>query len=426
MQQPRISSKLLKIFLVQLGLISAVAIMGVFAAAFVTEEILVKQALQGEAAYFWQRYRNNPEASLPTTLNLTGYISNHERNNVPTWLEGTPAGLHRIQHNGHQPIVHVSQRNNTTLYLVFNEKQVTRLSLFFGIAPLVLVLLVLYGLAYLSYSLAKRAFSPILQLASHMESVDVNQYESQPLNLDHLKLNADAETLTLIDAIEAFLGRLTQFIHREKNFTRYASHELRTPLAVIKGSVANLQTRKQDEPNQKQIERINKTIVEMETLLETLLLLAREENLPKQQECILINDAAALIVEQFQLSELNPDLRIRLQQNAFLNLECSAKLFNIVLSNLISNALAHTDQGEILVTIDASSFRVTDTGKGIKPESVAKIFDPFYREDQCATKGFGLGLSIVQKICDQFGWQVSVESELNQGSTFTVTVKPLT
>ncbi|HAG96174.1 MAG TPA: hypothetical protein DCL78_18780, partial [Gammaproteobacteria bacterium] len=170
LQRTGISRKLLKIYFIQILLISTVTVFGVLAAALITEEFLVNQALEGEADYFWQRHQKNPRASLPDSLNLQGYLSvSGDTRNLPGWLIGLPQGMSRVEVNSSKPIVHVSQRGADTLYLIFNEKQVSRLSFFFGIVPLTLVLLVLYGLAYFTYSQAKKAVSPIMHLARRVE-----------------------------------------------------------------------------------------------------------------------------------------------------------------------------------------------------------------------------------------------------------------
>src|SRR3989338_7557672 len=102
--------------------------------------------------------------------------------------------------------------------------------------------------------------------------------------------------------------------------------------------------------------------------------------------------------------------------------------FKQVFINLISNAIKYTERGGI-VTINASNnsekwkFSVSDTGKGIKKEDIARLFNKFQRIDDHMTKkerGIGLGLAIVKKIVDMHKGEIKVESELGKGSTFTV------
>lgn len=427
MQRSRVTAKLLKIFLVQIGLISAVTAVGIFSAALVAEDLLVNQALQGEADYFWQRYQADEQAALPNSLNLLGYLGDPAQpEQTPAWLRGLSVGMHRVSHEGQRPIVHVSQKNDRILYLVFDEEQVSRLSLFFGIAPLTAVLLVLYALAFLGYFQAKRAISPIVKVALRVQQTRFDERGLQALDFADLRRNADMETDALVEAIESLMERLAQFVVRERNFTRYASHELRTPLAVIKGSVANLQQLHQDEKSQRSLQRMATTVNDMEMLLETLLLLAREENLQQDAEPICVNDMAALVLDQLRVSHSRSGVTLTQQNDAFLQVRAPQKLVGIILTNLIRNALCYTSQGNVRVHVDEKGFSVEDTGIGIAPRDIEHIFDPFYRGQTHQEKGYGLGLSIVHKICRQLGWKIAVQSEENKGSCFRVEVTSVT
>lgn len=419
-----ISKKLLKIFFAQILLISTLTIIGVLAAALITEEFLVNQALEGEADYFWQRFGNDESATAPDTLNLQGYLAEGgNTQHLPSWLIGLPEGMSRVDFNDTRPIVHVSKFNDRTLYLVFNEKQVSRLSFFFGIMPLALVLLVLYGLAYITYTQAKRAFSPIMKLAQRVETLDLNEIGESKPDLSDIKSAADEETFVLVDAIDSFITRMDDFVNRERNFTRYASHELRTPLSVIKGSVANLRQEPLNERADRQATRIYNTVNDMESLLEALLELARESSQEASHEALLLNDLAEMLVEQLNETCPKEGVSLNVVHNSFLSLNGSHKLIRILVDNLLKNALTYTDSGRVDMVIEADGFSVVDTGIGMEPEQLARIFDPFFRIDQRKEKGFGLGLAIVQKISKELRWKISVESTPGGGTRFNVKVR---
>lgn len=422
MTRTGINKKLLKTFLIQILIISGLTIGGVLSAALITEEFLVNQALKREAEYFWDRLRQDPSASLPDTLNLLGYLARDgDHSSVPEWLRNQPMGKSRTQHNQKNPIIYVSRQDNNTLYLVFNEQQVSQLSLFFGIAPLALVLLVLYGLAYLTYRQAKHAISPILKLANEMRHYDVNQAETQ-LDSNTPQWNADDETYVLVDAINTFIHRVKELVERERNFTRYASHELRTPLSVIKGSVANLE-QQSDSPNTiRHISRIKETVADMEQLIDALLELAKDTKHDPTQEDLQLNDLIELLVEKHVAQNPESELEIRVHHKGLLQAHCAQKLPSILINNLLKNAQTYTPSGRIDIFIDKNQFAVQDTGIGIPTSELSAIFSPFYRIGAQNENGFGLGLAIVDKICKELGWEIEVSSQQGQGSTFTVKV----
>ena len=155
---------------------------------------------------------------------------------------------------------------------------------------------------------------------------------------------------------------------------------------------------------------------------DALLELARESHQSVHHEPLLFNDLAELVVEQLRETQPNPDVHLDVINNGFLSLSGSPKLIRILLTNLLKNALAYTDRGRVEVIIDAEGFSVKDTGMGIEEDKLARIFDPFYRIDHRREKGFGLGLAIVQKVCQELEWEISVSSQPGEGSCFQVNV----
>ena len=239
--QTRIQSRLLRAFVLQLILISMVTVVGVLAAFFIVERILVDRALQGEADYYWGKRETQADFPLPDTLNLSAFSSSDSRYAPPDQYTTLSPGQHRVSHDGLSRIVHISENEGERLYLLFEEGTVRDLAFYFGVLPLLLVLLIMYGLAYMTYSVTKRAVSPLSQLASSIENFDFGRRNSSELDLDSLTQSSNSETRILTEAIQHFVNRSQASIERERNFTRYASHELRTPLAVIQGSVSSLE-----------------------------------------------------------------------------------------------------------------------------------------------------------------------------------------
>ena len=151
------------------------------------------------------------------------------------------------------------------------------LAFYFGVVPLILVLLTMYGFAFFAYVLSKQAVSPITRLASVIENFDLNKRDANELNLASLDQSSNSETEILANALDHFVQRSSASIERERNFTRYASHELRTPLAVIQGSASSLELLELDGAPARAVQRIKRTSRQMGDLLNTLLILAREE-----------------------------------------------------------------------------------------------------------------------------------------------------
>ncbi len=413
--------KLVKAFLLQIALISIATALAVFAAAKIVEDVLIRKALQGEATHFWSLYRQNPEFPKPNTLNLKGYLAvNNNTTVLPDELRSLKPGYFRTAFNGRQPIVYVEDNGNARLYLIFDEEQVSTLAFYFGIVPLSGVLILIYLFAWLSYKQTKKAISPVIKLAEIVEHFDFKNHSFAELDLGEIRKASDSDVAKLIDALDHFTDRLQLFIEREQNFTRDASHELRTPLAVIKCALGLLQKRTDYQPNEQQsLLMIDKTLVDMAGLIETLLLLAREEFSPMPEEPVLINDLIVNLVEQTQRTLGNHKVSIVIDQHGLLYVPAAEKVLTILFTNLLRNAFRYTPSGLISIRIDKYQVSLSDTGIGMEQHQLEKVFDPFYRANTDGS-GYGLGLTIVKRLCNQFGWTLTIRSKLGEGTSISV------
>lgn len=417
-----IQSKLIKLLFIQLVVISLATLLGVYAAAKVVEDVLMREALDGEAEHYWNLFKKNPDYPLPNTKNLLGYIATDgDTSQLPKGLRNLTSNYGRVAMEDSVPLVHVSNYQNHQLYLVFNELQVRNLAFYFGIAPLSLVLLLLYLLAWLSYRQARNAVSPVIQLAHTLDQFDFKKDRFSKLDLSNIKNASDTEVISLIDAVHHFTDRLAAFIDRERTFTRDASHELRTPLAIIKGSI-NLLERVDSTPErrEKAIQRIRRTTLNMESLIETLLLLAREEEFNLPEEPIILNDLIKMVMNQVKAAANKTAIQCNFEESSLIEVKAPEKVISIILTNLIQNAYNYTQEGEIRVTIHDNKVSVSDTGSGMTEDQVGQIFETFYRVPGNIHDGHGLGLSIVKRLCQQYDWPLTVSSKVDEGSTFTI------
>ena len=423
-QIPRgsINNKLVRVFLAQILAISVATILGVYGAAIVVEKVLVREALNGEAEHFWEHLKEDPEFPLPHTNNLDGYLApNGDVSQVPAWLASIEPGFRRVYTDeGANPVVHVTERNGHLLYLVFDEVQVSNLAFYFGIAPLTAVLLVIYMLAWIGYVLSRRAVSALVQLSEAVRTFDFQRGDFEALKLNQFTNTSDAEVLALINALEQFANRLERFVARERNFTRNASHELRTPLAVLKGNVELLQKFPDSPKRDDVVERMARTLRDMESLVETLLILARESESKLSWSSVVLNDLIAEQLDQVERAMNKPSVKTSIQANCLLQTEAPEHVLGIIFHNLLRNAMTFTDAGEVSVQISEQMIAIRDTGCGMSEADLERAFEPFYRAHDRSNEGYGLGLAIVSRLCRRFGWPLEADSELGAGTVFRI------
>ena len=416
-------AKLVRVYALQVLLISVAALIGVFITYVIVEDVLTRQALHQEAEYFWALYEADPATPLPDTVNMTAYMAPFPDPDAQTAvaLQTMGPGLGRVEDLPGSPLVYVSERGDLTLYLVWAEEEVSELVFYFGLAPLAAVLLTVYALLFLTYRLSHQAISPMLNLAQALERFDFRS--TQPLEIPVQPDDVDRETRLMVEALTEFGTRLEQFIERERTFTRNAGHELRTPIAVMKGSLDILEsTASQGRVDEAVLIRMRRVVDDMEVLLETLLMLAREEDVRAEPG---ETDLNQVLAEEIELhTQLAEDTRNRVAFVETAQRRCDAKprVLAIIFGNLLRNALNYTREGTVRVEVLEDRFVVADDGVGMSEAEADKAFTAFFRganADELA-QGQGLGLALVRRLVQQLGWRVAFESEVGRGTTFTV------
>jgi signal transduction histidine kinase len=418
-----LNTKLVRVFILQILAISVATVLGVYAAAIVVEKVLVREALNGEAEHFWSNYREDRNFPLPNTNNLRGYMARQsDYSRVPDWLRDEPVGFRRVtEAPDSEPVVHVSDHGADRLYLVFDEVQVSALAFYFGVAPLTGVLLLIYILTWVGYVLSRRAVSKIVLLGDRVRNYDFDSGRFEKFCPNEFSDAADSEVVTLVNAFNQFIDRLESYIQRERNFTRNASHELRTPLAVIKANLDLLARFDDPEKRQRVVDRMLRTVRDMEALVETLLILARESESKLSCSSVVVNDLLADTLDQV-VRALRPsdDIETAIRARGLLEVDAPERVLAIVFTNLLRNALTYTEKGRVEVLIDRHGIVVRDTGCGMSESDLERMFEPFYRGHDRSNEGYGLGLAIVMRLCSRFGWTVQADSELGVGTEIRV------
>jgi len=407
---------------VQAAAISIAAVLGVVGASAVLKHVLIQRALQQEAAHYWQRLQADPRAPVPDTYNMTGYLLPPQTvAGLPAPLRALGVGYHALPRSEGGSLVLVEERQGMRLFLLFKQEQVDSLAFWFGVVPLVLVLGAVYLTAWLTYRSSRRAVSPVIWLARQVEQWDPQRPDASALEPRRLPGDVEGEALTLANSLHGFASRIGRFVEREHNFTRDASHELRTPLAVIRVAGDMMQEDESLSPAaRRSLGRIQAAGRDMETLIEAFLILAREGDTGLPDEDF---DAMEVLHEEVEkarpLLEGKP-VQLQLRELAPLRLRAPARVFSVLVGNLLRNACHYTDAGTITVSVHADSVSIEDTGVGMSTEELARAFDPFFRGGDQRREGQGIGLSIVRRLSERYDWPVGLESKAGIGTTATI------
>jgi signal transduction histidine kinase len=411
-------------FLIQAGLVSLAICAAIFLVSAVVKHSLVNAMLEEEAAHFWELHGASDVQPPPNTRNLRGYLvlKGESPLVLPEDLRELAPGFHQV--SGGKLMVLVDEQRDGRLYLVSLRSQVDQLAFWFGTVPIVLTLVVIYVVCWLTYKLSKRLLSPVNWLAQQVAQWDPRRPDATALSAERLPADVQGETKTLAITLHDLAQRVSTQIERERDFTRDASHELRTPLTVIRVA-SDLALAEASTPRVvRSLHRIQRAGREMEAVIDAFLILARDSDVEPQRETF---DLAEVVLDEAESARdmlIGKPIDLEVTCNARPRLYTSARVMHVVISNLLRNACAYTDEGRIDVIVDSDRVTIRDTGIGMTEDVMSRAFEPFYRADESRPHGTGLGLSIVSRLCVRFGWKVELTSALGQGTSAVIRFQP--
>ena len=249
---------------------------------------------------------------------------------------------------------------------------------------------------------SRRVMHPVTDLVRRVNALSV---EGEPEMLAPHFL--DDEVGQLAAALDDYAERLTHLVRRDREFNADVSHELRTPLAVIHGATElMLASPDLSEKMRQRLQRIDRAAQQSTYLITALLMLSRNErgtgdtNLLQLVRQLLDSNRAQLSGKPVQL---------RAEGDASARVAVPEAILSVAIGNLIGNACKYTAEGEVRVVVTPEGVQVFDSGPGISAEDAAHLFERGFRGTTSAgTKGAGIGLSIVGRLCELYGWKVAI------------------
>jgi len=234
-----------------------------------------------------------------------------------------------------------------------------------------------------------------------------------------------------LETAQALKQTAQEQLQQKSDYLHLVAHELRNPLTAIKFAAEVLHSEEvvlPDERRQRYIQRIHAASKNLNDLLEDILLL--EKTVITDLECyprsVDLEEFCESLIEAFQLSSSTPQQFVFLKEGTPQMMCLDEKLLWHLMSNLMSNAVKYSPSTGLISLIlswqaQQVEIQVIDEGIGISPTTQARLFQPFQRGTNVGSiPGTGLGLAIAKRCAEMQGGTLSVTSEINQGSTFTV------
>jgi signal transduction histidine kinase len=387
-------------------MIALVAIAGLVlsAWAYLADEQLKRNItldlLSEELTHFEQRMRVDRGAEPLRSARLAIYRSSDLAELPRRIAMLKPGEMHRVRSGGRLLDVLVRDSEFGRLYITYD---VTTYATQDAIALLVLaigVIAIVIVAALAASAISTRLVEPVTALAERLTQIDPGER--------HVRIGAQFagnELEPIARSVDMFMERLDGFVEREQSFTATASHELRTPLAVMRGAVELLETSAADRPGAgKALARIQRAVREMTEFTDALLALSREQQSAAETTCD-VNAVLARVVEDQR--SVSPGKRIVLDIEAGTKLQVAApeSMVAMTIGNLVRNAVQHGTGGEVLCRSHGHELLVTNAG-ALPTENLTSAPRRFTTHPG----GHGMGLYLVRRICERYGWNISLEN----------------
>ncbi len=358
----------------------------------------------------------DPGGKLPETASVKVYMQSRAGEKpIPEYLVGLSPDVHnKVRVDNRLYHVAIIELNQDRLYFEF---EVTSIE---NHRNLLLVLLICGGffatLMFISlgFWVSRKYLKPVGDLAEELNGISPDDREVRIKDK-----YSGYEIVRIAESFDTFMAKLDEFVEREQSFTAAVSHELRTPVSVIGTSVDLLELKGISEDQRGALERIKSSSTYMGKVIESLLLFVRnthdslDDTLPE----IRLHEIFETVVKHYEPQAIQKNLSLVLECDADKKVRMSENHVEIILGNLVRNAIANTDNGEIRIQLSDDGFSVMDSGQGIEPAEIDQIIKLYHRKG----KGHGVGLYLVTNICAYYGLELDIESKLGEGSKFSVT-----
>ncbi len=357
--------------------------------------------------YFWECYLASSWADMPEDIRTQlpeGPVGEARliKQDKSTFLHPPEVLTFALRYQQGDTVLYVAKqasRHSSIPLIGRNAKESLRNLLFITLTAALVVGLIVRVMM-------RQVSKTVSNLGNWARSLDEKTLQNQPPDFLYPELNALAEL------IRTSLKSVQEGLDREHRFLRHASHELRTPISVIRNNVellARLQQLPEEKKTAKQqqvIERIDRASLNMKYMTETLLWLSRNEgNMPSMHAVQLDVLISELTDELLYLSK-GKEVSIQVQTSAY-TINIPEPVARIVLSNLIRNALQHTDCGSVTINQQENRICIQNT------QPTGSVTD----EDL----GFGLGLKLTEQLTQRLGWPYD-NIATDNGNKATVTI----
>ena len=405
---------MLSFVLVSVFFISLLSLV-VFYANEVLEEDLLERQTRFELEYVRELLAANPDARLPESATRRFFLASRgERRPLPAHIADLAPGVyHDIRVGGRAYHILVASVGDDRIVIENDVSELERSEELLALVLAAAWLLMIIALYFIARGLGRKLSQPVAELSRTLEDMGPDR---RGVQLGHRF--ADDEVGSIARAFDAYTRRMDDYVEKQMAFAAMASHELRSPLTIIHTSADLIASGDTDPRTRAHLERILRATQGMAQLIHALLAVTRD--LPAEETAEAFSPAALIdeICESLAAEATAKRIEINNHIDPAARLEADRVLAQVVLTNLVRNAVKHGENSRIDIDFDSGRIDIRDTGAGIAEADLARLFDFGYRGAQ--SRGLGVGLYLSKLVCDRQGWGLELRPNPGGGTLASV------
>ena len=358
-------------------------------------------------------------ADIPQENIAVYVIVDGDKSSLPDYVRDAPPGADEIFIDGIEYELQKRSRGATDFYFVIDESEFEAFERTLMFTMLTIIVLVVAASAWAGQLVADRIIRPLTNLSHQVARM--GDKAGQGIVPDP-NADPDDEITQLGNAIYGYHDRISELLRREREFSADVSHELRNPIMAVQGATELLAKHVDSDGANDLIGRIRRSCFHMTTLTEALLYLARDpESFRDMVEPVSIKHVVDAQIAAVRDVVDRKGITVTVEQTSDATINTIPAVIEIVVGNILQNAVKYTNQSVINIFVDHDEIVIQDYGPGIDRAAQQTLFDRFNRGQNRNPDGSGIGLALVRRFCEQYGWTIDFRSDLESGTRVAVT-----
>ncbi len=367
----------------------------------ILEDALLARQSDFELSHIRQLLAQNPDASLPRSASLSIYLaSRQDLRPIPDYLTRLEVGAHHdIKIGGRAYHVLVAPWGEDRIFIRHDITEIEKTEellyavLFSAWVTLIVLVFILARIV------SKKLSEPIAELSDELSRISPEQRG--------IKLGqrfGDDEVGKIAAAFDSYSEKMDHYVEKQMAFAAMASHELRSPLTIVQTSADLIASRSRDGSITPQLEKIERAAANMANLIHALLAVTRDTPAADAVQSVSLRPLVEEILDAMGPEISAKQLRIDNRLTPADQVHADPALLLVVLTNLIRNAVKHSDRNSIEIGMTGATLSIIDHGIGIDEATLQDIFDFGFRGSN--SQGYGVGLYISKLVCDYLDWEL--------------------